>query len=124
MISLINLTEDKIISAQEPVLSYIKSKPITRVGYQKDLDEDENKIKRLFSTDVFIEECIKKNGKYYKNQKDVDNGNPLKPFQLFISAAKDTKFEIIKKGLHLVDLVVFARYCPFSFTVVESIDNE
>ena len=115
MISLINIDQDQLILLKEARLMQIKYNIVNKVGWYN------GEVTKLQENDFYYEDCLEKDGKYYKDQQHFIDGEPLNTYQLFSEC--DDRYVEIKEGLHLVNLIPFAQHCPFPFIVLESIEE-
>jgi hypothetical protein len=118
MISLICFDKDLVIPKEEAIKLNLKYQTDSRIGYH------ENELKELRAYNYYKEDCIEKDGKYYKDKAAIEKDDPSSDYYLFEKYTGDTKYVTIEQDNHLVDLNLFAPKCKYKFYLKESIISQ
>lgn len=118
MISIIEFENVLIISKEEAEKLNLKYKSDPKIGWQNE------KLSFVNSYDHYKEDCIEKDGKYYKNQAEMDKDKKIEHYYLYTKYTGDINYVHVEKDNHLVDLLIFAQKCKYKFYIKESIKSE
>lgn len=118
MISLISFENDLIINRKEAQKLNLKFSEITRLGYRN------NNLSVLSNYDYYKEDCVEKDGKYYKDDEALEKDKPLDYYYLYTKYQGNDDFVLVQKENHLVNLIEFVSKCKYKFFINESILSE
>lgn len=117
MISLIDFVEELLIPKEEAELLGLQYKEKPKFGFQN------AKLQPLATYDFYVEDCIEADGKYYKDQADLEDSKDksISRYSLYTKYTGDVDYVVVKKENHLVSLIDFAPHCKHKFFVRESV---
>lgn len=118
MISLICFEEDLIVPKEEAVNLGLKYQTDSKIGYHED------ELKKMVSYNYYMEDCIEKEGKYYKDEAAVEKDDSISSYYLFKKYTGNIEYVFIEKDNHLVDLNSFAPKCKHKFYLKQSIQSQ
>jgi hypothetical protein len=121
MISLICFESDLLIPKEEAEKLNLKYEIPSNFGYN-----NSGQLEIMNSWDYFKDDCIEKNGKYYKNQAELEKEKPapISNYNLYTKYTSDIDYALVKQDNHLVDLNIFAPKCKYKFFLKETIRSE
>lgn len=119
MISIIDFEKVLIITEEEAIKLGLKYTSDKKIGYQN----DELQLMTA-SYDCYKEDCIEKEGKYYKNQDNLDKNDEITSYYLYTKYTGDINYVSVAANNHLVNLAEFAPKCKHKFFIKESILSE
>ncbi|MDA3808351.1 MAG: hypothetical protein PF440_10640 [Thiomicrorhabdus sp.] len=118
MISLIDFEKELIIPKAEAALLGIQYEEEILVGFR------DNVLQKMESYDVYKEDCIEDNEKYYKDQAHLDDSKEVSSYYLHTKYTGNIDYVFVKKENHLVSLLEFAPKCKHKFLVRESVISQ
>ena len=118
MILLICFEEDLVIPKEEAIKLDLKYQIDSRIGY------DNDKLKKMSSYHAYKEDCIEKDGKYYKDEAAIEKDDSISNYYLYKKYTGDIEYVTIEQDNHLVDLNLFASKCKYKFYLKESIISQ
>ena len=118
MISLICFEESLIIPKEEAENLNLSYKTDPKIGYMND------KLQLMSSYDRYKEDCIEKDGKYYKDNDDMEKGKKVENYYLYIKYTGNVDYVHVEKDNHLVDLLPFATKCQHKFFIAQSVKSK
>ena len=118
MISLISFNEALVIPEEEAVNLGLKYHPNPKIGWH------DNKLQPMQSYHSYQEDCIEKDGKYYKNKVALEKNKSVESYYLYTKETGHIIYVLVSNEDHLVDLDSFAPKCKHKFFINESIKSE
>ena len=118
MISVISFKENLVIPKEEAEELNVNYETNPIIGIQN------NKVYLMETYHYYKEDCIEKDGKYYKNQKKLDQKEEIDNYYLYTKYLGDINYVLVPKDNHLVDLFIFATKCRYEFYIKKSIKSE
>jgi len=115
MISLICFEKDLLITKEEAEKLGLTYFIDIKIGYKDD------HLQIMSSYDKYKEDLIEKDGKYYENQKAIDENKPKENYYLYTKYTGIVQYVRIDSDNHLVDLSIFASKCKHKFYIKETI---
>ncbi len=112
MIALISFKDELVITREEATELKLQYQECERVGLKN------NKLENMNSSIYYRDELIEKDGKYYKDDKDVNDWYIRERPQNYLD------WVLIKQHNHLVDLEWFALNCNYPFYIEKSIKSQ
>ena len=97
MISIICFEESLIIPKEEAENLNLSYKTDPKIGYMND------KLQLMSSYGRYKEDCIEKDGKYYKDNDDMEKGKKVENYYLYIKYTGNVDYVHVEKDNHLVD---------------------
>ena len=78
----------------------------------------------MVSYNIYEEDCIEKDDKYYKNEAAVEKDDPTSSYYLYKKYTGNIEYVTLEQDNHLVDLNLFAPKCKYKFYLKESITSQ
>ena len=118
MISIISFESDLIIPKEDAEKLNLKYESEPKIGIQN------RKVQLMSSYEKYKEDCIEKDGKYYKDQEALERNDHISSYSLYTKYTGDIDYVHVEKDNHLVNLLIFAQKCKYKFYIKESIKSE
>lgn len=118
MISVICFENDLLITKEEAEKLGLAYQTNPKIGYK------DNELKLIQSYCYYKEDCIEKDGKYYRNQEKLDKEDAESDYYLYTKYTGNVDYVHVEQDNHLVDLLSFATKCKYKFYIKKSIKSE
>lgn len=118
MISIICFEKDLVIPREEAKTLGLRHTENPRIGIHN------NEVQTMRSYDYYKSDCIEKDGKYYIDQKHLEEDKAESSSYLYDKVPNPENYAYIERENHLVDLLSFASKCKHKFYIVESVKSE